>query len=342
MAAKIDTAIKIHSSGNTTWLAPIQFKSECKIDVNFFPFDHQVCDLEFGSWTYEGKYIDIDPLSKQLNFSQLVVNPAWQIMDVLIMKRIGYYPQPYPSVVYRFVMKRRILYYLANLVIPCVMISFLAFLSFCLPAQSGERIALVITMLLSMTVYMMLIFDFMPPNSEVIPLVSKFYLACIIEIALCLVATFLTIKWYYNEKPMPKWIHVLVNKYLASALLFKKLQSKTSGGCLNCRRVKQDRRVAKDGDVMSNDGIEMLSFSEEMDSVFIKSAKRSLAVISDKIQQDEQVNDIRKKWEYASKVVDRFFFLLFLALFLMTVVFILHSATASEGETYRKTLAESL
>ena len=301
-----------------------------------------MCDLEFGSWTYEGKYIDIDPLSQQLNFSQLVENPAWQIVEVIIMKRIGYYPQPYPYVVYRFVMKRRILYYLANLVIPCVMISLLAFLSFCLPVKSGERIALVITMLLSMTVYMMLIFDFMPPNSEVIPLVSKFYLACIIEIALCLVATFLTIKWYYNEKPMPKWIHIVVNKYLASALLFNKLQSHTSSGYLNCRSVKQDRWAMKEGDVISNDGMHMSSCLEENDSVFTKSAKRSLAVISDKIQQDEQVNDLRKKWEHASKVVDRFFFLLFLALFLMTVVLILHSATASEGDTYRRTLVESL
>ena len=298
-----------------------------------------MCDLEFGSWTHEAKYIDIDPLSQQLNFSQLVENPAWQIVEVMVMKRIGHYPQPYPSVVYRFVMKRRILYYLANLVIPCIMISFLAFLSFCLPVQSGERIALVITMLLSMTVYMMLIFNFMPPNSEVIPLVSKFYLACIIEIALCLVATFLTIKWYYNERPLPKWIHCLVNQYLARVLLFKPFQCR-SIGYFNCRNGKQDRRGLKESDVTTNGEMEMLAYSEEKDSLFVESAKKSLAVIADKIKQDEHVNDLRKKWEYASQVVDRFFFLLFLALFLMTVVLILHSAIASDNETYRKTLVE--
>lgn len=84
----------------------------------------------------------------------------------------------------------------------------------------------------------------------------------------------------------------------------------------------------------------MLAYSEAKDSLFVESAKKSLAVIADKIKQDEHVNDLRKKWEYASKVVDRFFFLLFLALFLMTVALILHSATASEYETYRKTLVE--
>ena len=341
MAAKIDTAVKIDSDGNTTWLAPIQLKSECKIDVKLFPFDHQVCDLQFGSWTYDGNHIDVDPLSQQLNFSQLVPNPAWDIKEVLVMKRVDYFPEPYPYVVYRFVMKRRILYYLTNLVIPCVVISFLAFLSFCLPVKSGERIALVITMLLSMTVYMMLIFDFMPPTSELIPLVGKFYLACIIEIALCLVATFLTIKWYYNETPMPRWIQFFVNKYLASALLFKKLKCTRANGHPNCTRGMRRNGEMKGNDVISEHR-DTVQYPQQANPMFIESAKRSLAIISDKIEQDEKVNALRKEWEYASNVVDRFFFLLFLALFVMTVVLILWTAADSKDEAYRKSLLKYL
>ena len=30
------------------------FKSTCKIDITWFPFDDQQCDLKFGSWTYSG------------------------------------------------------------------------------------------------------------------------------------------------------------------------------------------------------------------------------------------------------------------------------------------------
>ena len=29
-------------------------KSTCKIDITWFPFDDQQCDLKFGSWTYSG------------------------------------------------------------------------------------------------------------------------------------------------------------------------------------------------------------------------------------------------------------------------------------------------
>ena len=30
------------------------FQSTCKIDITWFPFDDQQCDLKFGSWTYSG------------------------------------------------------------------------------------------------------------------------------------------------------------------------------------------------------------------------------------------------------------------------------------------------
>lgn len=345
LEAKIDTAIKTHSNGDTTWLAPIELKSECKMDVKFFPFDYQICKLQFGSWTYDGRYISIAPFSKQLPFSLFVQNPAWYIVEVIVKEKVGYYPEPYPNVLYVFVMKRRILYYLTNLVIPCVIISFLAFLSFCLPVESGERIALVITMLLSMTVYMMVIFDFMPPNSEVIPLVSKFYLACIIEIALCLVATFLAIKWYYTERPMPEYIHRLINGYLANVLLFKRPKCRKGKGYLGCGRGKRGHCALDENDVISDGGMELENLvlcSKQEDSEFTSSAKKSLAVISKKIKEDEVVNGRREKWKYASKVVDRFFFVFFLVMFLITVIIILWTATDSESEAYRKTLHKSL
>lgn len=33
------------------------FKSTCKIDITWFPFDDQHCDMKFGSWTYDGNMV---------------------------------------------------------------------------------------------------------------------------------------------------------------------------------------------------------------------------------------------------------------------------------------------
>lgn len=42
---KFDTDISVDFSGKNRWLAPVIFKSTCKINVAFFPFDEQVLEL---------------------------------------------------------------------------------------------------------------------------------------------------------------------------------------------------------------------------------------------------------------------------------------------------------
>ena len=42
------------SAGSCTYIPPGIFKSTCKIDITWFPFDDQDCEMKFGSWTYDG------------------------------------------------------------------------------------------------------------------------------------------------------------------------------------------------------------------------------------------------------------------------------------------------
>ena len=44
----------VKNDGGCTYIPPGIFKSTCKIDITWFPFDDQSCDLKFGSWTYNG------------------------------------------------------------------------------------------------------------------------------------------------------------------------------------------------------------------------------------------------------------------------------------------------
>ena len=60
----------------------------------------------------------------------------------------------------------------------------LTLLSFFLPPDSGERITLVITNLLAMTVFMLIVAEIMPATSEVIPLISIYYTGIMFEVRL--------------------------------------------------------------------------------------------------------------------------------------------------------------
>jgi len=48
------TKATLFPNGKVHWEPPAIYKSSCTIDVEFYPFDKQLCTLKFGSWTYDG------------------------------------------------------------------------------------------------------------------------------------------------------------------------------------------------------------------------------------------------------------------------------------------------
>ena len=46
--------VVVYNTGACTYIPPGIFKSTCKIDITWFPFDDQDCNMKFGSWTYNG------------------------------------------------------------------------------------------------------------------------------------------------------------------------------------------------------------------------------------------------------------------------------------------------
>jgi hypothetical protein len=48
------TNVVVRNNGSCLYIPPGIFKSTCKIDITWFPFDDQRCEMKFGSWTYDG------------------------------------------------------------------------------------------------------------------------------------------------------------------------------------------------------------------------------------------------------------------------------------------------
>lgn len=47
-------------TGVVQWVPPAIYKSSCRIDVKFFPFDTQECEMRFASWTYNAREVTFD------------------------------------------------------------------------------------------------------------------------------------------------------------------------------------------------------------------------------------------------------------------------------------------
>lgn len=79
---------------------------------------------------------------------------------------------PYPDITYTMHLKQCASFYIYSLLLPCMMISFLAPLGFYLPADFGEKVSLGVTVLLTPTVFQLLVAETTPP-SENIPLIRE-------------------------------------------------------------------------------------------------------------------------------------------------------------------------
>ncbi|XP_039708028.1 CHRNA7-FAM7A fusion protein-like [Pteropus medius] len=113
---------------------------------------------------------------QEADTSGYITNGEWDLMGVPGKRSENFYEccqEPYPDVTFTVTIRRRTLYYGLNLLVPCVLISALALLVFLLPADSGEKISLGITVLLSLTVFMLLVAEIMPATSDSVPLIGK-------------------------------------------------------------------------------------------------------------------------------------------------------------------------
>jgi len=79
----------------------------------------------------------------------------------------------YAHVIFTLHLKRRYKFYVMNIVLPCVMLSVLIMIGFCLPPDAGEKISLGISVLLAFTVFLLMIADAIPRTSLAIPLIGQ-------------------------------------------------------------------------------------------------------------------------------------------------------------------------
>ena len=81
--------------------------------------------------------------------------------------------EAYSEVKFNFYLKRKPLYFMTNLIIPCCLMSVIVLFVFLLPANADEKISLSITVLLSFSVFQLLVVGSMPETSDYVPLISQ-------------------------------------------------------------------------------------------------------------------------------------------------------------------------
>ncbi|CAF1383687.1 unnamed protein product, partial [Didymodactylos carnosus] len=240
------TKATVYHDGRVIWEPPAIYKSSCTINVEFFPFDIQHCQMKFGSWTYSGEQVDLVHINQSngsipaygsnkidvaIDLTDFYRSVEWDIMEVPAKRNIRKYmccPQTYPDITFQIILRRKTLFYTVNLIIPCVGISFLTVLTFYLPSDSGEKVALCISILLSLTVFFLLLAELIPPTSLVVPLIGKYLLFTMILVTLSIVVTVVVLNIHFRSPlthQMPQWVRRVFLHVLPKLLWMRRPKS---------------------------------------------------------------------------------------------------------------------
>lgn len=210
------TPIILNSDGTHEWFVPVRIQSNCQIDITLFPFDHQTCKLIFISWTHHGGELDLKPENKPLITDIYVNSSEWELLSIeneVVTHVYPCCPNPFVRLEYTLKLERKPLYYIFNLVIPCIVLMVIALFTFFLPADSGERIGVVITVLLVFAVYLKVLSDSLPKTSNSVPALSQFYVSSMIESACSLIATCFVLGVHHygsTNGRMSPWLRVYI------------------------------------------------------------------------------------------------------------------------------------
>ncbi|XP_049830167.1 neuronal acetylcholine receptor subunit alpha-7 isoform X2 [Schistocerca gregaria] len=215
------TNVVVRHNGSCLYVPPGIFKSTCKIDITWFPFDDQHCDMKFGSWTYDGNQLDLVLNSEEGgDLSDFITNGEWYLIGMPGKKNTIVYqccPEPYVDVTFTIQIRRRTLYYFFNLIVPCVLISSMALLGFTLPPDSGEKLTLGVTILLSLTVFLNLVAETLPQVSDAIPLLGTYFNCIMFMVASSVVLTVVVLNYHHRTADiheMPQWIKSVFLQWL--------------------------------------------------------------------------------------------------------------------------------
>ncbi|XP_066492133.1 neuronal acetylcholine receptor subunit alpha-3 [Tiliqua scincoides] len=349
------TKALLNYTGNVTWMPPAIFKSSCKIDVTYFPFDYQNCTMKFGSWSYEKDEIDLVLVGSTMNLKDYWESGEWSIIKAPGYKHDIKYnccEAVYPDITYSLYIKRLPLFYTINMIIPCLLISFLTVLVFYLPSDCGEKITLCISVLLSLTVFLLVITETIPSTSLVIPLIGEYLLFTMIFVTLSIVITVFVLNVHYRTSrthTMPKWVKTIFLNFLPRIMFMTRPAEEDDGDSQKPKAFSNtelsqlsscstlETQCLKDSFacqdvacsccqhqgikyVKLNSNLTQSSSSESLDALLppsmlsaeMRDAIDSVKYIAEHMRLQNEAKETQDDWKYVAMVIDRIFLWVFI------------------------------
>ena len=168
--------ITVRTDGSARWQPGGVFAIACALDMNFYPFDDQKCTMEIETWVYTADKVNLSNSREYVGLETYIQHGEWEILrtDVYSINKVYQYylDESFPEVYFTIYIRRKYTFYFMYILLPCLMLSGVLLMVFLLPADSGEKVSLGVSILVSISVFLLLVASNVPDTSDAIPIIG--------------------------------------------------------------------------------------------------------------------------------------------------------------------------
>ncbi|CAF4317317.1 unnamed protein product [Rotaria socialis] len=311
---------QIRYDGIVKWNPPMVYKSYCSIDIQYYPFDIQNCTLKFGTWSYHGSLVNLQfltnnessVLERGWDLEDYTPSIEWEILNLRAIRHEKIYAccvEVFLDLTFTCTVQRKPLFYIVNLIVPCVNISVLAVLVFLLPSDSKKKITLSISILVALLVFYLLLIELIPPTSLVIPLLGKYLLFTIVIVNLSIIITIITLNVHFRRHStshMSPLLRKTLLIYLPKLLLME-------------RPPVPPRYVYVKSQPYESIDNQRSTFPWKNDQrrQIARITADHIAYIAEQIENAQTEKEIVEEWRFIALIFDRLFLIIFVSVSLL-------------------------
>ncbi|KAM9425183.1 cholinergic receptor, nicotinic, beta 1 (muscle) like [Pholidichthys leucotaenia] len=336
--------VLVYSDGTVNWLPPAIYRSSCSIEVAYFPFDWQNCSMVFRSYTYDASEVDLQYFLDDdgneiheivIDENAFTENGEWAICHKPSRKNIK--EDLYEDITFYLIIERKPLFYIINIIMPCILTSVLAIFVFYLPPGAGEKMTLSISVLIALTVFMLLLANKVPETSLGIPIIVNYVMFTMILVTFSVILSVVVLNLHHRTASthiMPHWVRKMfihfLPKYIgmtrpipeeplieeesADDTPIRSYNGRQPGGEYFFRKINPDLVQPWRGRNESPVQLQRLPDNDSFCLILppnLKSAIAAVTYVAEQLKKQDTDDSLTGDWQYIALVVDRLFLWLF-------------------------------
>lgn len=173
--------LNLDHEGQIIWEPGLITQTICEVNIAKYPFDSQHCSIRVMSWMHTNRSLQVSVASNSIDTTNYYPNGEWDLVNTCVRAfspEDGSYNvgEILPGAEAIIILKRRPVYYIISTILPISMLSLLNVLVFMLPTNTGEKMTLAVTVLLSFTVFMSVVNEVMPKTSNSVSILGNIWM----------------------------------------------------------------------------------------------------------------------------------------------------------------------